>query len=92
MGTEGPVQEEYEEMMRVLGGVIDHLLNGDRLPKQTGFAILMFDFNETPTSDRINYLSNARRAEMIIAMKELVARFEGRHIEETQTPLPTEPM
>ena len=90
MGTHGPIQEHYREQMRALASAIDELFNGNEEPKKVGFALLMFDFGETPTSDRINYISNSRREDMVCALKELLARWEGRHIEETETPLPTE--
>lgn len=70
--------------MNALANAVDSLLNGDEKPKRVGFAILMFDF-AGPTSERINYISNGKREDMICAMKELVARFEGRHVEETQS-------
>lgn len=87
MGTEGPIEKRYEMQMRNLAQGIDSILNGDdpTKTKELGFALLIFPFGETPSSDRINYLSNGRREDMICALKELVARFEGRHVEETQT-------
>lgn len=90
MSTHGPVQEQYQEQMTALCHAIDEILNGKEELKKVGFALLMFDFGETPTSNRINYMSNSGRKEMLCALKELVARWEGRHIEETQTPIPTE--
>lgn len=89
MSTHGEIQEHHRQEMHALLEAIDHLLNGDAKPKKVGFAILMFDF-AGPTSDRINYISNSNRQDMICAMKELVARFEGRHPEETQSGHPKE--
>lgn len=90
MSTHEDIQEHYREQMRALGRAIDELFNEPGKPKRTGFCLLMFDFGESPTSERINYLSNAARPNMIVALKELVSRFEGRHIEETQAPIPGE--
>ena len=90
MGTAGPIQPEYQEQMAALCSVIDEFLNGKARPKKTGFALLMFEFGDGPNSERMSYMSNARREEMICALKELVARFEGRHIEETATEMPKE--
>ena len=90
MSTSGPVDEQYAQQMEALARGIDLILNGEdpAVPKTVGFALLIFPFGETPSSDRINYMSNGVRADMIIALKELVSRFEGRHIEETQTKTP----
>lgn len=83
-GTAGPIQSEYREQMKRLARIIDEHFNGDAKghDRKVGFALLVFPFGEG-TRDRINYLSNAERADMITAMKELIARFEGRHPEES---------
>lgn len=92
MSTAGPLQEQYQATLKELARFLDSCLNGDAKgdERKLGFALLMFEFGEAPTSDRINYISNSRRDDMVCALKELVARFEGRHIEETQTAVPTE--
>jgi len=91
MGTHGPVDEEYKDMMEHLMMCIDKLVNGDAEDKKVGFVLLMFPFGEAPPDrNTINYMSNAYRPDMIIALKELIARFEGRHVEETQTAIPGE--
>lgn len=40
-------------------------------------TLLVAPFNASQGS-RVNYVSNAERADMLTALKELVARFEGR--------------
>ncbi len=40
-------------------------------------TLLISPFN-APEGARTNYVSNANRADMLTAMKEIVARFEGR--------------
>lgn len=45
--------------------------------RKTGFALFWFEFGATEGS-RVNYVSNAKRADMIVAMKEWLARAEGR--------------
>lgn len=83
MGTQGPIEETYKAQMTALARVIDEFLNGDvtKSERKTGFCILMFPFGDREES-RINYISNAERKDMLTAMKELIARFEGRHPEE----------
>jgi hypothetical protein len=85
---------EYRAQMRAVAETLDEFLNGKNTPKhkrQTGFCVLMFPFGDptgNPHRDRINYISNANRQDMIIAMKELISRFEGRHIEEQPGHIP----
>ena len=59
---------------------IDAFINGDAKPKKIGFALFLFEFGET-SGGRVNYISNAGRGEMITAVKEWLARAEGRVIE-----------
>ena len=40
-----------------------------------GFCLLVFDFNTT--QGRMNYISNANRADMLTAIKEFIARVES---------------
>lgn len=76
--SEQEIQEKYKEQMRAIARALDELLNPDRNKKTTGFMLLMFDFGVTPTSDRINYISNTDRSDAITSMKEFIARAEGR--------------
>lgn len=61
--------------MRELAQALDEIFNGAERPKKVGFALLVFEFGSPA---EINYISNARRQDMISALKELVARWEGR--------------
>ena len=74
-----PVEEQYIEKMRAIISVVDEFVNEKGKPKTTGIALLMFPLG---THDgRMNYLSNAVRKDMICAMKELLARLEGRVVD-----------
>jgi len=80
------VSKEYEEDMRAVANVIDTIFNGENCPKdkrKTGFALLIFPFKkpDDPDQGRVNYMSNAERKDMLTAMKEFIARAEGRHFE-----------
>lgn len=68
MSTHGPIQKEYRASMNKLAKRLDKWLGG------LGFALLVFKFGEP---DRCNYISNAKREDMLIAMKEFIARAEG---------------
>jgi hypothetical protein len=75
---DAPIEEKYYEVMNRLGKFLDHILNdltkgGTR---KTGFVLLVFDFDDD--SGRMNYISNANRSDVVTALKEQVARFEGR--------------
>jgi hypothetical protein len=74
--THGPIEPSRVAEMRVLARAIDELLNGDTKPKANGFVLLMFDMNSP--DGRMNYISNANRDDMLCALKELIANFEGR--------------
>lgn len=79
MSTHGPITETYRAQMKALAETIDEFFNGPRKgnDRKVGFAVLVFEFGDAISKDRINYISNANRKDMITAMKELVARFEG---------------
>jgi hypothetical protein len=90
-GTHGPVEEAYRQKMNAVAQALDSTFNPNTaMPKQTGFVLLVFPFGDA-RSDRINYLSNGVREDVVTAMKELIARFEGRHPEETQDGVPETP-
>lgn len=81
---ERPIQPEYLETMNLLARRLDEIFNGEAPDvgvwvKRTGFALLVFPFD---APGRCNYISNAERADMLTAMKEFIARAEGRMSEE----------
>lgn len=53
--------------MNAIAEVLSEALEGQ------GFALLVFDFGD---KGRMNYISNARREDMIVAMKEFISRSE----------------
>ena len=58
---------------------LDATLNGD-LPRKIGFVVLTFPFGDAP-GRRVNYVSNAERADIVTSLKEIVARFEGQPLQ-----------
>ena len=66
--------------LQVLAETTDDFLNGKQRPRRIGFAIFVFEFNKTD-GGRVNYVSNADRDEMLVAVREWLARAEGRVIE-----------
>lgn len=71
------------DTMQILASEVNRMLNGKAGPQRNGFVLLVFPFNG-PEGQRTNYVSNADRASMIVALKEIVARFEGR-VQTTET-------
>jgi hypothetical protein len=73
--------EETNQTMQFIANTIDRFLNGDergkiKTERAIGFALLVFPFN-APEGKRVNWVSNAVREDMVVALKEIVARFDG---------------
>jgi hypothetical protein len=70
------------EHMSAIASAIDEALNGDARGKdrKIGFALLTFPFGEVKDG-RVNYIGNGERDEVRLALKELLARWEGRYAE-----------
>ena len=79
---EQPIQSDFYRLMNSLAPALDDMFNGGAkgTDRKIGFALLVFPFGETE-GGRVNYISNAERAEMLVAMKEFIARAEGRYFE-----------
>jgi hypothetical protein len=76
---DAPVSPEYIETMKAAARTIDRWFNGELTGKdrKVGFVMMVFPFNQVDGS-RVNYISNgANRREIVILMKEMIARFEG---------------
>lgn len=74
---DGPVSSEYAEMMKSIASAIDHAFNSDAKgdDKTTGFILMVFPFNDH--GGRCNYMSNAQREDVVVLLKEQLARFQG---------------
>lgn len=65
-----PIEPKHKEFMNLLARFLDTQLEG------YGFTLLVFEFETS--NGRINYISNAKREDMIVSMKEFIANCEGR--------------
>ena len=79
---DAPIQEEHRHAMNMVAGAIDKIFNGNTKGKdrKTGFVLMVFPFTEVGENGggRCNYISNgADRKDIIVLMKEMIARFEG---------------
>ena len=59
---------DLERLARELGAAARRII-----PKNTGFAVLVFDFGG---KGHMTYVSNAQRADMIVALREQIAHLE----------------
>jgi hypothetical protein len=71
---EQPIEPRDVVMMNALAETITEVMPG------LSFALLVFDFGGEE-GKRMIYISNAHRADMLAALRELVVRFEGRMAE-----------
>lgn len=78
--ADAPIQSQYREMLNDVAAGIDDVLNGETRPKKIGFALFMFGFGHIE-ANRVNYISNASREDMLVAVREWLARAEGRVVE-----------
>lgn len=73
-----PIEPQYVGQMKAMAQAVDEFLNGepslDRVSKH-GFIIMMFPFDSH--EGRCNYISNANRDDVVILLKEQLARFQG---------------
>ena len=75
---DAPIEPKLVEMMNALAKGIDEILNGAGTPndkKQNGFILMVFPFADH--QGRCNYIANANRQDVIVMLKEQLARFEG---------------
>ena len=78
-----PITPDQRRMMNDLAKGLDEILNGKGKPKRIGFALLTYNFGEKlEGTGRINYVGNGQREDVLVALKELLARWEGRYGEE----------
>jgi len=71
---EDRIQAEYRQKMQAIAEVIDEFLNEPGRPKTTAFAMLLAPFGE---SARVNYISNAKREDMLQMMRDYLKQNGG---------------
>lgn len=67
---------DTKNMMQSMASALDDVLNEKGKPKKNGFVLLVFPF-DGPEGQRVNYVSNGQRKDIVVALKEIIARFEG---------------
>jgi hypothetical protein len=75
---DGPIDPKYREQMVAVMGALDEFVNPGRKGKEreNAIVVMMFKFGTAP--GRCNFMSNGvDRRDLIVLMKEMIARFEG---------------
>ena len=70
------------DFMSSLAAGLDDILNPDRATSGSkfGFALMVYELNK-PMDGGVNYVGNGAREDVLVAMKEVVARWEGNYAE-----------
>jgi len=68
-GNSAPIEEEYRESMNLTALILEKQF------APNGFILLVFEFGEG--GRRMNYISNAQRADVVTAMKEFISNAES---------------
>lgn len=76
------IEPRVRSQANAIASTLDDFLNGEKLPglprkRRYGFGVLIFEFGKIERG-RMNWISNAERADMIVALKEMIAQLEGR--------------
>jgi hypothetical protein len=77
---DGPIDPKLRDLMNSIAAGLDDVLNGEAVPgveriRQNGFVVMIFPFEGF--DGRCNYISNAKREDIVTLLKEQIARFEG---------------
>jgi hypothetical protein len=74
---DAPIEARLLEVMNRLARGMDEILNGEAkgAARQNGFILLVFPFEGY--EGRANYISNASRKDVVVMLKEQLARLEG---------------
>lgn len=74
---DGPVEARYQAQMKKVARWVDRRFNepysGNK--RKVGFVLLVFPFDDH--GGRCNYMSNANREDVIVLLREQLARFQG---------------
>jgi len=74
---DAPILTDNRKQMKQVARLLDNIFNGESeaLPLKNGFILMVFPFSEH--GGRCNYISNAQRDDVVVMLKEQLARFEG---------------
>jgi hypothetical protein len=71
-----PIEPQFVEEMNKIAAALDQIFNGNLKvhDRKVCFTLLIAKFGE---ESRCNYISNGERKDIIVMMKETIARVEG---------------
>lgn len=69
------IDPKFEKLMNDIAKALDKGFNGEG-PRKTGFALLVFELDNFQ-GGRFNWISNANRDDVVVLLKEAIAKFEG---------------
>lgn len=74
---DGPIDPALTKTMNGIASALDQIFNGTAAgaERTTGFVLMVFPFGDD--AGRVNYISNAERADVLATLKHQLARFEG---------------
>ena len=78
MTKDTEIESRFRKEMNALADDLDEMFNGEReanQPKRIAFVLLVTEFGNM--KGRVNYISNGHREDIVVMLKEVVARFEG---------------
>lgn len=68
-----PIEQRHRDMMNTIMEALVNTFPG------CGITLMVFDLGDDPgAKNRMNYISNADRSDMLTAMREFIAKHEGR--------------
>lgn len=78
MIDDNKISPELHEAMNDIAKSLDSIFNGEAKgkAKKNAFVLLLMPF-DGPPGQRVNYIANADRKDVVVMLKEVIARFEG---------------
>lgn len=74
MERDNKISDRHYREMNAIASALDETLN-ESGAKKVCFVLLVTEFNQM--AGRVNYISNGRREDIVVMLKEVLARFEG---------------
>lgn len=65
----------HTRRMNVVAHMLDDIFNGKSPSKRICFTLLITEFDDR--ANRVNYISNGERADVVMMLKQILSRFEA---------------
>ena len=83
---DAPIEARFQDQMNAVARGLDEVFNGKArgADRTIGFVLMVYEIGK---ASRCNYISNgADREDVVALMREMIARFEGRYVEDHRSP------